>query len=649
MQFVARLLTQTLTPAIATPTLVALVFASVLGVMVVDRLEQARGQSIRSAFAQDTGEITLRIEERLRTYRQVLKGAHALFQASETVSRDEWRRYVAALNLPAEYPGIQGVGFAAHIPADQLARHERAVRAEGFPDYRVSPPGPRSEYSAIVFLEPFDWRNQRAFGFDMLSEPVRQQAMTRALHSGLPALSGKVRLVQETATDPQAGVLLYMPLFRRGADLGSPARREHALLGWVYGPFRMNDLVAGALAEAGPRIRLRIHDGHDTTPGTLLFDSHPDGDDTPDLSDRKLLELDGRVWTLLFDDTPRPGMRLTAHHWLETGAVVLICSLLVLLTAAAAAARSRAHALDRISSSLRSSEARYSTLVNLSRDGIAALDAKLNFSFVNPRLARLLGYPEDSLIGTPFSKLWPPGEPAVRNRLLTRLQRGEPASYEQDLLTADGRTLTAIVTDAPQQGKDGSLQGVILSVTDISERKASEERIRYLATHDSLTGLSNRASFLEQMNASLLMARRQHSRFALLYLDLDHFKEINDNLGHAAGDALLIETAQRLRHCLRASDLLARQGGDEFMALLHDMAGMNEALAVAEKIRRAVGAPVLLEGREALVSVSIGVALYPEHGTDLDSLTRRADAAMYRNKSFRRTGDGSAVTRPAGQ
>ncbi|MBP7446713.1 MAG: hypothetical protein KA855_17660, partial [Zoogloea sp.] len=92
MQFVARLLTQTLTPAIATPTLVALVFASVLGVMVVDRLEQARGQSIRSAFAQDTGEITLRIEERLRTYRQVLKGAHALFQASETVSRDEWRR-----------------------------------------------------------------------------------------------------------------------------------------------------------------------------------------------------------------------------------------------------------------------------------------------------------------------------------------------------------------------------------------------------------------------------------------------------------------------------------------------------------------------------------------------------------------------------
>ncbi len=648
MQFVARLLAQTLTPAIATPTLIALVFASVLGVMVVNRLEQARDESIRSAFALETGEITLRIEERLRTYREVLKGAHALFQASEAVSRDEWRRYVTALNLQVEYPGIQGVGFAVHIPADHLARHERTVRAEGFPDYRVSPPGPRSEYSAIVYLEPFDWRNQRAFGYDMLSEPVRRQAMTQALHSGLPTLSGKVRLVQETTIDPQAGVLLYLPLFRRGADLGSPARREQALLGWVYGPFRMNDLVAGALSEAGPRIRLRIHDGHDTTPGTLLFDSHPDWDDNPDHSDRRLLELDGRIWTLVFDDTPRRGARQTAHG-LETGAVVLICGLLVLLTAAAAAARSRARALDRASTSLRNSEARYSTLVNLSRDGIAALDAQLNFSFINPRLVRLLGYPEESLIGTPFSRLWPPGEAAVSKHLLTRLQRGEPSSYEQDLLTADGRTLTAIVTDAPHLDKDGSLQGVILSITDISERKASEERIRYLATHDSLTGLSNRASFLEQMNASLLMARRQHSRFALLYLDLDHFKEINDNLGHAAGDALLMETAQRLRRCLRASDLLARQGGDEFMALLHDMVGMNEALAVAEKIRRAVGAPILLEGREARVSVSIGIALYPDHGTDLDSLSRHADAAMYRDKSNRRNGASAAVIRRTGQ
>lgn len=461
----------------------------------------------------------------------------------------------------------------------------------------------------------------------------------------MPALSGKVRLVQETTIDPQPGVLLYMPVFRRGAELGTPAQRERAFVGWVYSPFRMNDLIAGTLGNAGPRIRLRIYDGHDTRPETLLFDSHPDLDRAAELSDRSLLELDSRVWTLVFDTTPRLTPNHATGHRLETAAIVLICSLLVLLTASLAAARARARALDRISTSLRSSEARYSTLVNLSRDGIAALDADLHFSFLNPRLLRLLGHPEGRLIGTPFTALWPPGDPAGRSRFLARLLRGEPATYEQTLLTADGSSLTAIVTDAPHLDKDGRLQGVILSVTDISDRKASEERIHYLATHDSLTGLANRACFLDQMNTSLLMARRQHSRFALLYLDLDHFKAVNDSLGHAAGDALLIETAQRMCQCLRASDLLARQGGDEFMALLHDMGGMNEALAVAEKIRRAINAPFMLDGREALVSVSIGIALYPDHGTDLDSLTRRADAAMYRTKSIGRNGASAAVTR----
>jgi len=645
MQGFARWLARTLTPAVAVPTLIALLFSSLIGLVVVDRLEQAHRQAAQDAFARETGEVTLRIEERLKAYRQVLISARALFLASREVTRSEWRSYVEALQLPVNYPGIQGVGFAMHVSADQLPRHEERIRAEGFPDYRVSPPGPRSEYGAIVYIEPFDWRNQRAFGYDMLSEPVRREAMTRALQLGVPALSGKVRLVQETTIDQQPGVLLYVPVFRRGVDLGTPAQRERAFLGWVYGPFRMNDLIAGTLGNAGPRIRLRLYDGHDTKPEALLFDSHPDTDSSAELSDRTLLELDSRVWTLVFDSTPRLAPGHTTGSRLETVAIVLICGLLVLLTLSLASARARARELDRIGSSLRSSETRYSTLVNQSRDGIAALDADLHFSFLNPRLQRLLGHPEGSLTGTPFTALWPPGDPARRSRFLARLLRGEPATYEQTLLTADGSYLTAIVTDAPHLDKDGRLQGVILSVTDISERKASEERIHYLATHDSLTGLANRASFLDQMNTSLLMARRQHSRFALLYLDLDHFKEVNDTLGHVAGDALLIETAKRMRHCLRASDLLARQGGDEFTALLHDIGGMNEALAVAEKIRGAINAPFILDGREALVSVSIGIALYPDHGTDLDSLTRRADAAMYRTKSVGRNGASGATTR----
>lgn len=615
------------------PTLVVGALAVLVGIQAISRLNEVNAQARRDAFTLKTSEITLRIEERFKAYRQVLTGARALFHASREVSRGEWQTYVDALRLPAAYPGIQGIGFAAYIRPSELRAHEESIRTEGFPDYRVSPPGPRAEYSAIVFIEPFDWRNQRAFGYDMLAEPVRREAMLKSLELGLPALSGKVRLVQETASVPQAGVLLYLPLFRRDAGLHTPGLREKALLGWIYSPFRMGDLITGTLDNSDTLVRLRIYDGHATTPESLLYDSHPERPAAGRLRDKTQLELDSRIWTLVFDSPPdRAG---DAPAYLEQGAIVLICGLFVLLAASFFAARNRARELARIGASLSASEARYSTLVNQSFEGIAALDAGLRFSFANPRLQDLLEEPGKTLIGTPFTRFWPDDPPRVRH-FTQRLQQGRAGTFEQELLTRDGRSLTVIVTDSPRLDAGGHLQEVILTLTDISERKASEERIRFLASHDSLTGLANRASFMERMGDSLLMAQRHHTRLALLYLDLDHFKEVNDTLGHAVGDLLLVETARRMRQCLRASDLLARQGGDEFMALLHDIGTMNEAMGVAEKIRRAINTPYLIDGRECRVSVSIGIALYPDHGLNLDSLARQADAAMYRAKSIGR-------------
>lgn len=628
--------------AIVVPTLIACVLATVVGYFAISRIEQAHAQARESAFLLETTEITLRIEERFKAYRQVLRGARALFAASKEVNREEWRQYVTDLRLHADYAGIQGVGFAVHIPASQLASHEQHIRAEGFPDYRVSPPGPRDEYSAIVFLEPFDWRNQRAFGYDMFSEPIRHEAMERARYLGVAALSARVRLVQETSTDIQSGVLLYLPVFRKETPLDTPAQRERAFIGWVFSPFRLGDLITGTLGESESRIHIRIFDGHDETPDNLLFDNHPDRAAVASaLTRRTFLELDNRTWTLVFDSTA--GFTLNREAvLLEQGAVVLIGALFVLLTASFFAAHKRAIALDRAGASLRTSETRYSTLVNLSQDGIASLDAELRFTFLNPRLAAMLGYPDTALIGKRLDSLWPGERPARSRALCRRLQEGGTATYEQELVKADGEPLTAIVTDAPHFDAQGRLQGVILTVTDISERKASEQRIHYLATHDALTGLANRAKFLDQMNTSLLIARRHNTRFALLFLDLDRFKEINDTLGHAAGDQLLIAAAARMRQALRASDLLARQGGDEFMILLHDIHSMEEALGVAEKIRLATNQPFVLDGTERLVSVSIGIALYPEHGEDIETLTRNADAAMYRTKTTGRNGASAA-------
>ena len=165
------------------------------------------------------------------------------------------------------------------------------------------------------------------------------------------------------------------------------------------------------------------------------------------------------------------------------------------------------------------------------------------------------------------------------------------------------------------------------------ERKLADDRIRHLATHDSLTNLPNRATFNELLGNSLRAARRYHRRCAVLFVDLDRFKVINDSLGHAAGDRLLVEVASRLRSGVRADDVVARLGGDEFMVLLNEISDAEEVRGVARNLVAILGIPVELNGHECHVTGSIGIAIFPQDGTDVDTLMRHADTAMYLAKT----------------
>jgi diguanylate cyclase (GGDEF)-like protein len=163
-------------------------------------------------------------------------------------------------------------------------------------------------------------------------------------------------------------------------------------------------------------------------------------------------------------------------------------------------------------------------------------------------------------------------------------------------------------------------------------REQAEARARYLSTHDSLTGLPNRPSFEQMLEAAVKLCRRYEKTFCLMFIDLDRFKLVNDTLGHSAGDVLLKETAARLKACVRDSDIVARLGGDEFVVILHDVGESIEVRTVAEKIGETLAAPVMIHGHECGVSASIGVAIYPQDATDEEALLTRADAAMYRVK-----------------
>ncbi|MEI7672835.1 MAG: CHASE domain-containing protein, partial [Deltaproteobacteria bacterium] len=198
-------------------------------------------------FIAECRDIQEKIAARLDDHARILRSGAALFKISDTVTRDKWRIFIERQQVQKELPGIQGIGFSLLIPRAELARHTQGIRKEGFPAYKVRPEGNRELYSSIIYLEPFADRNLRAFGYDMFSEPVRRAAMERARDMDSVTLSAKVILVQETAKDVQAGVLMYVPVYRKGMPTETVEQRRAAIYGWVYSPYRMNDLLRGIL------------------------------------------------------------------------------------------------------------------------------------------------------------------------------------------------------------------------------------------------------------------------------------------------------------------------------------------------------------------------------------------------------------------
>ncbi|WP_343073612.1 CHASE domain-containing protein [Pyxidicoccus fallax] len=319
---------------------------------------------------------TLGMQQRMDTYQAMLLGTRGLFSSSQLVERSEFHAYVESLELRRRYPGIQGIGFAQWLRPEERQSHVAEIRAEGLSEYHLWPEGERPEYTAIVFLEPQDARNRRALGFDMFSEPTRQEAMRRAMETGLAAASGRVRLVQEDvpgSTETQAGFLIYVPVYHGGV-LVPPERRREQMRGFVYAPFRMGDLVEGLRFPGFQNtIDLDIHDGTKTSDENLLFSSRRAGEAAvPGMRQEVVLEVAGRPWTLVF--TAREAfVASNSSGQLVTVAIsgVLVALLLFFITRSQVNARTAAEAAS-VEQQRLASEARAAVQVRDDFLGVAA-------------------------------------------------------------------------------------------------------------------------------------------------------------------------------------------------------------------------------------------------------------------------------------
>lgn len=253
--------------------------------------------------------------------------------------------------------------------------------------------------------------------------------------------------------------------------------------------------------------------------------------------------------------------------------------------------------------------------------------------FANPAAAQITGYSVDELKGLAHFNLVT--HPDDRERVLRNHQRrlrGEVFDnrYDIGILTKDGNRRETEIAVSAISGDTGTQ--ILVVMVDITARKNTEQVIQHLALHDALTGLSNRTLLFDRLDGAIAAARRRNASFALFFLDLDNFKPINDDLGHDAGDLVLKTIAERLQGSVRESDTVARVGGDEFVLVLQDVHGRKAALSVAEKTIAALSQPISMNNRLCEVGATLGIALYPEHGEDADTLIRHADAAMYAAK-----------------
>ena len=459
--------------------------------------------SVRQQFELHVRDVVQSIRERLLQHEQILLGGAGLFDASREVSRGAWRDYVKRLNLAEHFPGIQGVGFSQVIPPARLSAHIAAIRAEGFPQYTVRPPGQRDLYTSIIYLEPFTDRNLAAFGFDMYSEATRNKAMRRAAESGGTAISGKVKLVQETHGKTQAGFLMYVPVYRASMPLTTHEERWAALLGFVYSPYRVNDLMRGIMGQRAAKVDFDIFDGDGTNEEARLYtslDDHPRGtgaDTVPPLFGAShVIEAYGQRWTVRLSS--RPELEASAQSGLHGLVLLLGCGVSVLLFLMVTFLVSRREQAERIARAmtaemrhnqerLRINEQRLNEAQRTAQVGSWELDLVNGQLHWTDEIFRLFEIDQARFPATYegfLNAIHPDDRDAVNQAYTDSLKTRQPYEIKHRLRMADGRIKWVherCSTDFDADGKPLASRGTVQDITQLTEvERVARDNAQYL-------------------------------------------------------------------------------------------------------------------------------------------------------------------------
>ena len=454
--------------------------------------QSTRQEKVRAEFDLQAKFQVNQIVRRMNTYEQVLRGVKGRLDGSLDIGYEDFRNYVESLELGENYPGIQGIGISGIVPAAQLDAHVARIRADGLPEYRVWPQGPRELYTSIIRIEPLNVMNQRALGFDMYSEPTRRAAMASARDSGRPALSGKVKLVQEDLTDVQAGALMYLPIYRPGMPTVTVGQRRAAILGWVYAPFRIGDLISALEVQREGDFTLSVFDGGNRSAASCLYGCSESAMAAPahELSTSIALMIAGRPWLVDVRATPQFVARGAGGTSALIAAGGMVTSLLLaLLVWVLSTSRQRAVALaTAMTAELRAStertlaeRRRLELILGNAYDAFVAFNRDGRITYWNEQAARTFGWSAHEAIGRDLLELIAPKDQRAPYReaiagIASAGSRLQARRIEVQAVRRDGQPIFVEMSVVVIEGEGGASFNAF--IRDLTERMELEQRER---------------------------------------------------------------------------------------------------------------------------------------------------------------------------
>jgi len=623
---------------------------------------------VYSHFELSAQSITAELQRQIDASLEVIHSVAGLYATDRNVTRDEFRLFVQEPLL--QHHEIRAIEWLPRVNKADRHKFEQEARRDGFnhfnfteiaTDGALQPAGERAVYFPSYYVEPYNG-NEAELGYDHASDPKRIKALSQALQAGSMVSSEMMELVQEKYGS--SGFLVLVPVYDKIKNVVLDGRTSKHIKGFILGVYVIRDIVHNIFWSANvSEVNFWIFDNSSHIKNNFLF-LFPDYQENKYATKKSIaqdagfyienkLNLPGRSWSIVFT----PSSFFLNYHKMWGAWFVFISGLglSALLSIYLFSRTKRENKIEYLANRLASSNnqlakqiqkrrrtevhmIKLSSALEQTADAVLITDFKGFIEYVNPAFETITGYRQNEIVGKKpnilksgrhndavYATLWKTllkGE-VYQNILVNKKKNGD-LYYEEKTIT-------------PLKDNLGNIASFISTGKDITDRMRAQERLHFLAYHDVLTELPNRALFLERINHAITQRRNENAKLAVLFIDLDRFKHINDTLGHSFGDLLLKSLAQRISQHIRKSDTLARFGGDEFAILIENVKKIADINAFIAKLIKSVADPFIIKDHELFITLSIGVSSFPEDGLDADSLLKNADTAMYRAKEHART------------